>query len=102
MFEHDGTQYRFEFSEGVIEAIETALGHSIMSALYTNAGMIPLRDAKLMFTMGLETASDSKRVAQNTAIKIWDDVKGQLGYAEIVGMLIQAFEHDCPFFFQTN
>lgn len=102
MFEHEGIQYRFEYTEGVIEAIETAIGHSILGSLYNNQGMMPLLDMRTMFTMGLETASDGKRVSPNTAIKVWNDVKAELGYAEILGMLVEAFEHDCPFFFQMN
>ena len=102
MFEFDGINYKLYFTEGVIEAIETTLGRSLMNTLYQNNAMLPLRDLKTIFSMSLCETATGKRPSQNTAMKIYDGVKEQLGYTELCGMIVQAFEHDCPFFFQMN
>ena len=102
MFEYEGIQYKLYFTEGVIEAIETAIGSSLMNTLYKNNAMLPLKTLKTVFTMSVCEAATGKRPGQNTGMKIFEGVREQLGYLEMCGMIVQAFEHDCPFFFQMN
>lgn len=102
MFEYEGTEYKLYFTEGIIEAIETTIGESLMSALYKNNMMLPLRMLKNVFTMSLCEVATGKRPGQHTGMKIFEGVKEQLGYTDMCGMIAEAFEHDCPFFFQMN
>lgn len=102
MFEYEGVQYKIYFTEGVVEAIETAIGTSLMNAFYKNNAMLPLKVLKTVFTMALCESATGKRPGQNTGTKIFEGVRDQLGYSDMCGMIVTAFEHDCPFFFQMN
>lgn len=102
MFEYDGVKYKLQFTEGVIEAIEMVIDHSIMAELYQNKAMLSLKTLKTMFIMGLIEVDTGKRPGQNKGQVIYDSISKQLGYSELVGYVVTAFEHDCPFFFQMN
>lgn len=102
MFEYEGTEYKLYFTEGIVDAIETTTGASLMSTLYKNSAMLPLKTLRTVFTMALCEVATGKRPGQNAAAKIYEGVREQLGYSELCGMIVTAFEHDCPFFFQMN
>lgn len=102
MFEYEGTEYKLYFTEGIVDAIETTTGASLMSTLYKNSAMLPLKTLRTVFTMALYEVATGKRPGQNAAAKIYEGVREQLGYSELCGMIVTAFEHDCPFFFQMN
>lgn len=102
MFEYEGTEYKLYFTEGIIEAIESVIGGSLMNTLYKNNAMLPIKTLKTVFTMALCETATGKRPGQNAALKIYEGIREQLGYPEICGMIVTSFEHDCPFFFQMN
>lgn len=102
MFEYEGVQYKLYFTEGIIDAIETATGSSLMNLLYKNNAMLPLKVLRQVFTMALCEVATGKRPGQNTGNKIYEGIREQLGYTEMCGMIVTAFEHDCPFFFQMS
>ena len=102
MIEYDGVTYKLYFTEGVVEALEAVLGHSLMSSMYTNQMMLPLKDLKYAFVMALAEVDTGKRPGQNYGMKIFEQAKADIGYAGLCEMVAVAFEHDCPFFFQMN
>ena len=102
MFEYDGVKYKLYFTEGVIEALETVLGHSLMSSMYTNSMMLPLKDLRMAFIMSLAEVDTGKRPGQNFGTKIFEQAKKDIGYSGLCEMVAVAFENDCPFFFQMN
>lgn len=102
MFEYDGVKYKLLYTEGTVEAIEAVIEHSVMSELYQNRAMLSLKTLKTMFIMGLIEVDGRKRPGQNRGALIYEATAKELGYAELVGVVVEAFQNDCPFFFQMS
>ena len=101
LIEHNGSRYKLTYTEEIIEFIEKILGHSVMGSIYQNNAMMPYGDLKYMFIYGLMDY-EGKRVSETKALNVWQDIKKEIGYKDLVGLVLEAFQRDCPFFFQMN
>ena len=96
MIEFNGKSYVLKYNINRIEMIENATGKPILAEFSQNRGMLSISSLKSYFAYGLkEEALDTKKAME---------IAGQLieaeGYAAVCGLVVEAIERDCPFFFQ--
>ena len=101
MFEYNGVQYDFCFTEERIEAIEESLDKSIMSLFVINKGALKLREVRFAFCYGLKVVGGDF-VPFSEASAVYAAVKDQFGYIGIIDIIAVAVERDCPFLFRAN
>lgn len=104
MININGQEYEFKFTLKRIELIENALGESLMSILVTRRGLVSLSQARTIFTYALKQIDGPYLNAVNSKMteEAFEKTIEETGYTPLVAMIMEAFERDCPFFFQTN
>lgn len=102
MIEVEGKNYTLKYNIGRIEMIESATGIPTMAELNKNSGMFSIRSLKTYFAYGLKEDGSDIFVPTKRAMDIADALIVAEGYPKMCGLVVQALERDCPFFFQAG
>ena len=97
--EIQGEMYDFKFTPLRVERIEKVMGKSMVNAFYQEGGMLPLADIKTIFVNGLKK-EDGGYILPKTGEDVFYRIMDEIGYAPLIGMIEEALERDCPFFFR--
>lgn len=101
MFEINGKNYVLKYSIGRIEMIEKATGLSVLAELGKNQGMLGIASLKLYFAYGLKEEGAEVFVPTKKAAEMAEQLIQDEGYVRVCGLVVEALERDCPFFFQV-
>ena len=101
MFEISGKNYVIKYSIGRIEMIEKATGLSVLAELGINQGMLGIASLKLYFAYGLKEDGSEIFVPTKKAAEMAEQLIQNEGYVRVCGLVVEALERDCPFFFQV-
>ncbi len=96
--EVQGEQYEFVFSDRRIDIIEQTTGKPIIRNFYENQGMIALADLRVMFVQSLKKV-DGPYIQPKMGEEAFRQVIGDIGYAALSALIVEALQEDCPFFF---
>ena len=99
--EIQGDTYDFRFTDRRIDIIEKATGKPIVANFIQNGGVVSLADLRVMFIQGLKQ-EDGPYIIQKTGEQAFKEVLEEYGYMALNGMIIEALERDCPFFFRES
>lgn len=102
MIEVNGKNYILKYNIGRIEIIEGVTGVPALAELNRNAGMISIRSLKIYFAYGLKEEGSDVFVPTKKAMEIAETLILNEGYSKVCGLVVEALERDCPFFFQVG
>lgn len=101
MFTFNDQEYDLRYSIKRVEQIEAVIGKPIMASVVQNNAMLSIAEAKSMIAYGMVT-SEGAHIAPAQGMKMAEALLEQQGYANVIGLIIEALERDCPFFFQAD
>lgn len=102
MIEIDKKNYVLKYSIGRIELIENATGVPTLAEIGKNNGMFSIRALKTYFAYELKEDGAEVFVPTKKAMEIADALILSEGYPKVCGLVLEALERDCPFFFQAG
>src|SRR5699024_11670185 len=83
-----------------IEMIDNATGKPILAEFSQNRCMLSISSLKSYFAYGLKEEGSDIFVATKKAMEIAGQLIEAEGYAAVCGLVVEAIERDCPFFFK--
>lgn len=101
MLTHDDKNYEIKLNLRVIKQIEGVLEKGIMAVLRESNGMLSINDLTTIAGYGLYN-EDGNRISPAQGIDIAEQFLIEKGYAELITLVVEALERDCPFFFQAG
>ena len=99
MIEFNDKSYVLKYNINRIEMIENATGKPILAEFSQNRGMLSISSLKSYFAYGLKEEGSDIFVATKKAMEIAGQLIEAEGYAAVCGLVVEAIERDCPFFF---
>lgn len=100
MLEYEGKRYELKYGLKRIELIENATSSPVMAELVKNKGMLSINQLVNYFAYGLKEEESDVFVPVKKGIEIAETLIKNEGYVSICGIVLEALERDCPFFFQ--
>lgn len=102
MIEYGEKQYELKYNLKRVEMIENTTGMPTLAEMQKNRGILSITNLKTYFAFGLkETGSDSF-VKPKKGMEIAEALIQSEGYVSVNGVVLEALERDCPFFFQEG
>lgn len=102
MIEFNGNEYELRYPLGRIEIIETVTKESFMAVLTQSNMMLTIKQLRTYFSYGLRKVGGNGHLEPKKAMEIFDQVLPDIGYTNLLGMVLEAIQKDCPFFFQAD
>lgn len=100
MIEINGKKYVLKYNLKRVEMIENTVSMPIMAELANHKGMLSITALKTYFGYGLKEDGSDAFVAPKIGMEIAEKLIESEGYVKVNGLVIEAIERDCPFFFQ--
>lgn len=100
MIEYDGKSFVLKFNIGRVELIEQQTNMPTLVQMKRTEGMLGLHELKTYFAYGLKEENSDVFYPIKKGYEICEKLIETLGYTAVVGMVLEALERDCPFFFQ--
>lgn len=100
MIQINDKEYVLKYNIGRINLIENATGSSFMVEIAKNNGMLSIAQLKTYFAYGLKEEGSDFFVPVKKAQEMAQALIESQGYIPVCGMVMEAIERDCPFFFQ--
>lgn len=100
--EVNGVNYELRYSLKRVEMIENVTGIPMMSEMYKNNSMLSVSSLKTYFAYGLKLEGADMFLPTAKAIEIAETAIETVGYPQVVGVVFEALQRDCPFFFQEG
>lgn len=100
MIEYGEKTYELKYGLKRVELIETATGSPMMAELSKNSAMLGLSALKTYFAYGLKEEGVDAFVPPKEGMEIAESLIENEGYIVVCGMVLEALERDCPFFFR--
>lgn len=100
MIEYDGKKYVLKYNMKRIELIESVTGMPTMADLKRTGGMLGLVALKTYIAYAIKEEGEDIFQPAKKGMELADAIIRSNGYADVCGMVIEAIERDCPFFFQ--
>ncbi len=97
----DDKQYNLKLSETAIEVVEKMTGKPVMAQLAQSDGFLSLNFLRQCFAQGTH-ATEGGKLPPDHALKIFEAVLKDKGYAFVNMLIVNAIQRDCPFFFQVD
>lgn len=98
---YKGQNLDLKYDIARIKLIEKVSSTSLMSMLSQSGGMMSLETLETYFAYGLKNVDNDSYVPVSKGMEIADDLLQKEGYAQIVSLVVEALQRDCPFFFQV-
>ena len=102
MIEIDGKNYVLKYNIGRIQMIENRTGKSVLADIRVNSGMLSIASLKVYFAYGLKEEGSDVFYPTKKALDIAEQLILRDGYTAVCGIVMEALERDCPFFFQAG
>lgn len=102
MIEIDGKNYVLKYNIGRIEMIENSTGKSVLADIRVNGGILSIASLKVYFAYGLKEEGSDVFYPTKKALDIAEQLILRDGYTAVCGIVMEALERDCPFFFQAG
>lgn len=102
MIEIDGKRYVLKYNMDRVEMIENSVGAPTLAELYDKKGMLSLAALKSYLAYGLKEEGSDTFVPIKQGMEMAKALIQDEGYARTCGIVLEALERDCPFFFQGN
>lgn len=99
MIEVNGKEYELKYNLKRIELIESVTGMPTMAELQRTRGMIGVTSLKAYFAYGLKEEGLDVFVAPKKGMEMCEQLIEAEGYMNVCGMVLEAMQRDCPFFF---
>ena len=100
MIEYGEKTYELKYGLKRVELIEAATGSPMMAELSKNNAMLGLSSLKTYFAYGLKEEGADAFVPPKEGMEIAESLIENEGYIVVCGMVLEALERDCPFFFR--
>ena len=102
MFEINGKAYVLKYNMKRIEMIENVTHMPTMVELQRTNGMFGITSLKAYFSYGLKEEGADVFVRPKEAMQMLEALIESEGYASVCGVVVEAIERDCPFFFRAG
>lgn len=102
MIEHNNKKYVLKYNMQRIELIEAQTSMPTMAQINKTGGYFGLNDLKIYFKYALKEEGADVFVMPKKAEEIATDIIENTGYVNACGMVLEAIERDCPFFFRND
>ena len=100
MIEYGEKTYELKYGLKRVELIEAATDSPMMAELSKNNAMLGLSSLKTYFAYGLKEEGADAFVPPKEGMEIAESLIENEGYIVVCGMVLEALERDCPFFFR--
>lgn len=100
--EVNGIRYELKYSLKRVEMIENATGVPMMTEMYQNKSMLSITSLKTYFAYGLKMEGADSFMPTTRALEIAETAIEIEGYSKVVGVVLEALQRDCSFFFQEG
>lgn len=90
-----------KYDIGRIKVIEKVTNMPLMALLSQTSGMMSLETLETYFAYGLKNVDNDSYIPVSKGLEIADDLIQNEGYSQIVSIVVDALQRDCPFFFQV-
>ena len=101
MITYKDNNYELKFNLKTVRQIEGVLNKGIMAALRESGGMLAINDLLTIAGYGMYNA-EGNRISPNQGTEIAESFMVEKGYAELVSIVVDTLERDCPFFFRVD
>lgn len=101
-FEFNNKQYVLKFNMKRIEMIEAVTNMPTMAALRMYSGMLSLQQLKVYLGYSIMEEGADSFVKPKEGMQIAEVLIESNGYADVCGLVLEAIERDCPFFFRAG
>lgn len=102
MFEVENEVLELRFNKQKLKTIETMYGISLMGELRKNGAMLPYHILEGIFTVTLFNTTTEQNVKGEKAVKIFDSLLEDSGYANVNAVTIGKLQEDMGFLFRGN
>lgn len=100
VIEYDEKRYELKYNQKRIEMIEAATNMPTMADLRRTGGMLGLASLKAYIAYGIKEEGADVFLPPKKGMEIASSMIETNGYASVCGVVLEALERDCPFFFQ--
>lgn len=100
LFELDETIYTIKLNMKKAKMIEKMLGISFVREIAGSEGMLSFNMLEAIFAVGLYDAKDEKAVKGEKASGIFNKLLEDIGYSDVVQVVIAKVEEDLGFLFR--
>lgn len=102
MLEINGSKYELKYNIKRIEMIEAATGKPVLAEIRRTDGMLGIASLKAYFAYGLKEEGADTFVAPKKGMEMCEQLIEEENYAEVCGIILEALQRDCPFFFPAS
>lgn len=100
LFELDGVYYTLKLNMKKAKTIEKILGISFVGEMANSGGMLSFNMMEAIFAVGLYDTQDEKAVKGEKAATIYNKLLEDVGYSEVVQVVVAKVEEDLGFLFR--
>lgn len=100
LFEVEGQFYTLKFNFQKVKTIERMLGISFVAEIANSNGMISFNLMEALFAVGLYDVQDEKAVKGNKATSIYEQLLNDVGYSDVMQVVVGKVEEDLGFLFR--
>lgn len=101
MFNYKDETYELKLNLKVVRQVEGALGKGIMAILRESGGMMSINDLIIIAGYGMYN-SEGNRISPAQGMEIAEAFMIEKGYVELITVVIDTIDRDCPFFFPVD
>ena len=102
MIEYDKKKYELKYNLKRVEMIENTTGMPTLAEMQKNRGILSITNLKTYFAFGLKEAGGDTFVKPKKGMEIAEALIQSEGYVTVNGVVLEALERDCPFFFRED
>ncbi len=102
MIEYDKKKYELKYNLKRVEMIENTTGMPTLAEMQKNRGILSITNLKTYFAFGLKEAGSDTFVKPKKGMEIAEALIQSEGYVAVNGVVLEALERDCPFFFRED
>ena len=101
MFEVDGKNYELRYNLKRLQALENALGQSLMDLLIKTSGALKINDMVTVFAHGL-AGEDGIYCPIKKGKEEAEKIMEAEGYQKMLMEVVTTLQDNCPFLFQAD
>ncbi len=100
MIEYDGKKFELKVNLGRVEMIEQQTAMPTLFQMRRTDGMLGIHELKIYFAYGLKEENADVFYPIKKGLEMCEKLIETKGYTNVVGLVLENLERDCPFFFQ--
>ena len=102
MFEVNGKEYELKFNMQRIEMIEAVTKMPTLASIQRGNGMFSISDLKAYFGYSVKEPGSDVFMPPKKGMELCEELMNSEGYIKVTGVVLEALERDCTFFFQES